>query len=54
MNEHSILERVLMILRVLVSIVSWVVLILVKIVRNMLPIGSREPRSQADNGTTHW
>lgn len=53
MKEHSMLERVLMILRVVISIVSWVVLILVKIVRNMVPIGKAQ-RSQAETGTTHW
>lgn len=54
MKEHSILERVMMILRVLISIVSWVALILVKIVRNMLPIGSKKPPTQAGTGTTQW
>jgi hypothetical protein len=54
MKEHSIPERLLMILRVIISIVSWVVLILVKIVRNMLPIGSKDQPGRADSGTAHW
>lgn len=54
MKEHSIPERLMMILRVIVSIVSWVVLILVKIVRNLLPIGTKDQPGRADGGTTHW
>ncbi len=54
MKEHSLLERLMMILGVLASIVGWVALILVKIVRDLLPIGSKDQPGRAPGGETHW
>ena len=57
MKEYTLLERVVMILKVIISIVSWVSKILIKIVRGMLPgagkskaVASTTPR--ADNAGT--
>lgn len=52
MKEHSLIERMMMILRVIASIVSWVVLILIKIVRDRLPIGAKRDRTGVDSTTT--
>ncbi len=39
MKEYTLLERVMMVLKVIISIVSWVSRILFKTVRGMLPGG---------------
>ena len=52
MKEYSLIERLVMILRVIASIVSWVVLILIKIVRDMLPIGAKRDSTRVDSSTT--
>ena len=50
MKEYTLLERVLMVLKVIVSIVSWVSRILFKIARDMVRGGKK---SSAATSTTN-
>lgn len=57
MKEYTLFERVVMVLKVIISIVSWVSKVLFKIVRGMLPGGEKSTvvastTSRPDNGSS--